>query len=76
MVKRESQRIPSSDYRAWDKFDVDKALEELDNPAQNSTSKTEDESSETDEELENHRRLILAKEARELGNLRFKASIR
>ncbi|THD25427.1 RNA polymerase II-associated protein 3 [Fasciola hepatica] len=70
--KPESRRIRSSDYRAWDKFDVDKALEELDESDQRKEGEKNSESSETDEELENQRRLSLAKEARELGNLRFK----
>ncbi|TPP58159.1 hypothetical protein FGIG_02097 [Fasciola gigantica] len=73
--KPESRRIRSSDYRAWDRFDVDKALEELDESDQKKEGEKDSESSETDEELENQRRLSLAKEARELGNLRFKASL-
>ncbi|KAF7256579.1 hypothetical protein EG68_06110 [Paragonimus skrjabini miyazakii] len=65
--KKAGDRIKAYDYRAWDKFDVDKALEEVD-----SVPNKESSASETDEELENQRRINLAKEARELGNLRFK----
>ncbi|VDP71448.1 unnamed protein product [Echinostoma caproni] len=66
------QRIRGSDYRAWDKFDVDKALEEVDKPDQDKEVNEDGETSETDDEMEDRRRLSLAKEARELGNLRFK----
>ncbi|KAF8567471.1 hypothetical protein P879_09648, partial [Paragonimus westermani] len=65
--EKAGDRIKAYDYRAWDKFDVDKALEEVDSvPSKDSSA------SETDEELENQRRISLAREARELGNLRFK----
>ncbi|TGZ73520.1 hypothetical protein CRM22_001466 [Opisthorchis felineus] len=65
--KTSASRIRGYDYRAWDKFDVDKALNEVDD-----IKATDSESSLTDEELENSRRINLSKEARELGNLRFK----
>ncbi|KAF6769391.1 hypothetical protein AHF37_12845 [Paragonimus kellicotti] len=65
--KKAGDRIKAYDYQAWDKFDVDKALEEVD-----SVPSKESSTSETDEELENQRRINLAREARELGNLRFK----
>ncbi|CAL8086450.1 unnamed protein product [Calicophoron daubneyi] len=63
-----SERIRGSDYRAWDQFDIDKALKDVDEKS----DVEEEASSETDEELENQRRLALSKESRELGNVRFK----
>ncbi|GAA36502.2 RNA polymerase II-associated protein 3, partial [Clonorchis sinensis] len=66
--KTSASRIKGYDYRAWDKFDVDKALNEVEDDIKTTVS----ESSSTDEELENSRRINLSKEARDLGNLRFK----
>lgn len=66
---KSAARISGYDYRAWDRFDYDKALEAVDNrplPPSDASS------SETDEELENRRRIALASEVRELGNQRFK----
>ncbi|VDQ11482.1 unnamed protein product [Trichobilharzia regenti] len=83
------ERIKAYDYQAWDKFDVDKALAEdtddgdNDNDNNNCTMDktvgspdhpTRNSSSETDEEQEDQRRLQLSKDARELGNVRFKVS--
>ncbi|VDD75962.1 unnamed protein product [Mesocestoides corti] len=62
------QRIKSYDYKAWDSFDVDKALEDLDKPEIPQPS----EESETDDEWENERRLRLSDVEKEQGNLRFK----
>ncbi|CAH8586752.1 unnamed protein product [Schistosoma bovis] len=72
------ERIKSYDYRAWDKFSAKQALdddEHNDNRDvdRNSTSPNDQDcSSETDEEQEDQRRIQLSKEARELGNVRFK----
>lgn len=63
-----SDRIRSYDYQAWDKFDVDKALEEI----SSSDIEHQKTTSETDVELEDKRRINLSREARELGNIRFK----
>ncbi|CAH8566737.1 unnamed protein product [Heterobilharzia americana] len=68
------ERIKAYDYRAWDKFDVDKALEEDDKDGSGGDKASDGHScsSETDEEQEDERRIQLSKEARELGNVRFK----
>ncbi|KAL3315260.1 RNA polymerase II-associated protein 3 [Cichlidogyrus casuarinus] len=63
-------RIKSGDYAKWDKFDVDKALEELDN--NNQVSEESDE--EDDEEWEELRRQKLSDEAKEEGNIYFRKS--
>ncbi|KAH9285562.1 RNA polymerase II-associated protein 3 [Echinococcus granulosus] len=65
-----SGRIKSDDYKAWDSFDVDKALEAIDRPESEGTSGE----SETDEEFENERRIRLADVEKEQGNIRFKES--
>ncbi|TNN12748.1 RNA polymerase II-associated protein isoform 1 [Schistosoma japonicum] len=69
-------RIKADDYRAWDKF-ANQALEDDDDngfdPDKISVPQNDrDCSSETDEEQEDRRRIELSKEARELGNIRFK----
>ncbi|CAI2731076.1 unnamed protein product [Schistosoma spindalis] len=72
------ERIKSYDYRAWDKFSANQALDDDEHNDdrdvdKNSTSPNDQEcSSETDEEQEDQRRIQLSKEARELGNVRFK----
>ncbi|VDO09422.1 unnamed protein product [Rodentolepis nana] len=58
----------SSKKKAWDKFDVDKALEEIDVPE----SVISDSESETDEEWENERRLKLSEVEKDEGNRLFK----
>ncbi|VDK88733.1 unnamed protein product [Dibothriocephalus latus] len=63
-------RIKSYDYRAWDKFDVDGALKEVDT-ANDEKISTE---SETDDEWEDERRVKLAEAEKEQGNIRFKVS--
>ncbi|RUS14973.1 hypothetical protein BC937DRAFT_93071 [Endogone sp. FLAS-F59071] len=37
---KRTERIASSDYRAWNKFDVDKAVQDLDNPPEQPQSNT------------------------------------
>ncbi|BHF59014.1 RNA polymerase II-associated protein 3 [Sparganum proliferum] len=61
-------RIKSYDYRAWDKFDVDSALEEVDKVEVEEPSAD----SETDDDWEDERRLKLAEVEKEQGNIRFK----
>nr|CDS32355.1 RNA polymerase II associated protein 3 [Hymenolepis microstoma] len=63
-----NDRIKSYDYKAWDKFDVDKALEEIDA----SESVISESKSETDEEWENERRLKLSEVEKDEGNRLFK----
>ncbi|VDO96417.1 unnamed protein product [Schistosoma mattheei] len=75
------ERIKSYDYRAWDKFSAKQALDDDEHNDdrdvdRNSTSPNDQDcSSETDEEQEDQRRIQLSKEARELGNVRFKVSV-
>ncbi|XP_018652524.1 putative heat shock protein 70 (hsp70)-interacting protein [Schistosoma mansoni] len=72
------ERIKSNDYRAWDKFVANEALDDdkhndhRDVDENSISPNDQDCSSETDEEQEDQRRIQLSKEARELGNVRFK----
>ena len=61
-------RIKSYDYKSWDAFDVEKALEAIDK----SESEKSPSESDTDEDLENERRIKLADVEKEQGNIRFK----
>nr|KAG5704305.1 hypothetical protein BaRGS_012614 [Batillaria attramentaria] len=63
------KRIRGFDFRAWDKFDVDKALEEVDKEeGEKSSSEYE-----TDEEWEAERKKHLANEKKNEGNAHFSA---
>lgn len=65
------KRISGYDFRAWDKFDVDKALDEIDeNKKKTDTSSSE---YETDEEWEMERKKHLAETEKEKGNKFLKA---
>ena len=50
-TKPKTQKIRSYDYRSWDKFNVDKALEDIDGQKSSSASEYE-----TDEEWERERK--------------------
>jgi len=70
---KERTRISSYDYRSWDKFDVDKVLKDLDEEEEMRTlSSSEEESDETDEDVENERRLQRALLEKDKGNALFK----
>lgn len=64
------KRISGYDFRAWDKFDVDKALEDVDKEEKKSSSESE---YETDEEWEIERRKHLANEEKNTGNSHLSA---
>ncbi|XP_013380007.1 RNA polymerase II-associated protein 3 [Lingula anatina] len=66
---KKSGRISGYDFRAWDKFDVDKALEEIDSRPDKSSSSSE---YETDEEWEMERKRKMAVLEKEKGNQLFK----
>ncbi|VDM24675.1 unnamed protein product [Hydatigera taeniaeformis] len=59
-----SCRIKSDDYKSWDSFDVDKALDAIDEREEKGASGE----SETDEEWEDERRIKLADMEKEQGN--------
>lgn len=59
--KSANKKIHAYDYRAWDRFDVDSALAEVDK------EQSKEEEEETDEEWEEERRTLLAKEEKEKG---------
>lgn len=69
--EKKPKRIPAYDYSAWDKFDVDKACEEVDKEESNKSIKKceepkqdEEETDESDEEvLEGKKNLKLIDEA-------------
>ncbi|XP_068715100.1 RNA polymerase II-associated protein 3-like [Montipora foliosa] len=66
-------RINSYDYRSWDKLDVDKVLEEMDEKDEMKTfSSSEDETDDTDEDVEHERRLQRALLEKDKGNTLFK----
>ncbi|CAG5136265.1 unnamed protein product [Candidula unifasciata] len=60
------RRISGFDFKAWDKFDVDKALEEIDKKEKE--DKTSSSEYETDEEWEMERKKHLANVEKDLGN--------
>ncbi|KAL4227099.1 RNA polymerase II-associated protein 3 [Mactra antiquata] len=62
------KRISSYDYRSWDKFDVDKACENVDSDGKSSS----DGEYETDEEWENERKKQAAVLEKDKGNEYFK----
>ncbi|XP_055882462.1 RNA polymerase II-associated protein 3-like isoform X3 [Biomphalaria glabrata] len=64
--QKKPKKISGFDFRAWDKFDVEKALEEIDqNDSQKDTSSSE---YETDEEWEMERKKYLAGVEKDKGN--------
>ncbi|KAM7539563.1 hypothetical protein Aperf_G00000023387 [Anoplocephala perfoliata] len=66
--RNKQDRIKSYDYKAWDSFDVDKALADVDK----SESEESGSKSETDEEWENERRMKLSEIEKDQGNTLFK----
>ncbi|XP_076447781.1 RNA polymerase II-associated protein 3-like [Babylonia areolata] len=64
----DKKRISGFDFRAWDKFDVDKALEDIDGENKKSSSEYE-----TDEEWEAERKKHLANEEKNTGNSHLSA---
>ncbi|PAA94408.1 hypothetical protein BOX15_Mlig007117g1 [Macrostomum lignano] len=66
--QQQKKKIAAYDYKAWDKFDVDKACEEVD-----AAKPASDEEYETDEEWEEERRKQLAESKKAAGNEAFKA---
>lgn len=70
---KDKTRISSYDYRSWDKFDVDKVLKDMDEQEEMKTfSSSEEETDDTDEEIENERRLQQALLEKDKGNTLFK----
>jgi len=74
--ERKKERIKSSDYSAWDKFDIDKAIEEVD---QSTAAEGDSEggsggetSSEDEDELHLQRKIQEANMEKEKGNECFK----
>ncbi|KAL8612487.1 hypothetical protein ACOMHN_053741 [Nucella lapillus] len=63
------KKISGFDFQAWDKFDVDKALEEIDGEEEKKSSSEY----ETDEEWETERRKHLANEEKNTGNSHLSA---
>lgn len=63
------KKISAFDFRAWDKFDVDKALEEIEKTEEKQSSSEY----ETDEEWESERKKHLANEEKNKGNAHFSA---
>ncbi|XP_067939332.1 RNA polymerase II-associated protein 3-like [Watersipora subatra] len=66
--KKKPARIPGYDFKAWDRFDVDKALDDIDDKAHSSTSEEE----ETDEEWEEERMKQQAIFEKDQGNDYYK----
>ncbi|KAK7101607.1 RNA polymerase II-associated protein 3-like [Littorina saxatilis] len=62
------KKISGFDFKAWDKFDVDKALQEIDGEEKKSSSEYE-----TDEEWEMERKKHLANEEKNTGNSHLSA---
>ncbi|XP_028397981.1 RNA polymerase II-associated protein 3-like [Dendronephthya gigantea] len=65
------ERLKGSNFQAWDKYDVEKALKEIDDQEDLETQSTSDEDSE-DEDVMEHRRLQQALFEKEKGNDLFK----
>ncbi|CAB3996685.1 RNA polymerase II-associated 3-like [Paramuricea clavata] len=63
-------KLKGSDFQAWDKYDVDKALKEIDDEEDLETHSTSDDSE--DEDIVEHRRLQQALFEKEKGNDLFK----
>ncbi|KAH9510167.1 hypothetical protein Btru_043643 [Bulinus truncatus] len=64
--QKKPKRISGYDFKAWDKFDVDKALEEVDKDK--TKSETSSSEYETDEEWEQERKKYLAGVEKDKGN--------
>lgn len=69
---KKSSRIKAYDYRAWDKFDVDKACEEVDVEGYSAGSEYETDSDAEKEEFERQRKIHEANEEKDKGNALFK----
>lgn len=71
-VEKKPERIKAYDYRAWDKFDVNKACEDVDGEGYSAGSEYETDSDAEREELERQRKIQEANEEKERGNSLFK----
>lgn len=63
-----SKKISGYDFHAWDKFDVDAALEDIDKEEKNKKANTSSSEYETDEEWEVERKKYLAAQEKDKGN--------
>lgn len=65
-------KLKGHDFQAWDKYDVDQALKEIDEKEEMQTQSTSDEDEDTDDEVVEQRRLQQALFEKDKGNDLFK----